>query len=259
MSVTLSCRWQHRNKPDKPSHPSMERGPDSLTSPTPSSSQTSLPRSTSQSIGDSRWSIPTLSLEAPPLDESCAKWLISVMILLLRQAQPRDDRTRAYDNLSSDANLHGFESINSEDGLRHTDDMPWIPSSEIEAAANGNQPYKAPSLSSVSSSASTPIPLARSSLGFQRTPRTLMMSSLPLYSLITEWAGNIVYLLSAVNWGVVLSKIRGKIHALARATQEESQDYTDLQLMQYCAMDRSRLTLILQGDFSSLLVAMNRS
>ena len=203
-------------------------------------------------MSDSRWSIPTLSIEAPPLDEQCAKWILSIIILLLRQVRPRDERVLAYDNLSSDANLYGFESINSEDGLRHTDDMPWIPSSAVETT-NGNKPYKAASLLSSSSGSSTPIPLARSALGFQRTPRTLTMSQLPLFSLITEWAGKIVYLLSAVNWGAVLSRIRGKIHALARAAPEESQDFLDLQLMQYCALDRTRLTVILQGMLFSRL------
>ncbi|KAI5118442.1 hypothetical protein M0805_000576 [Coniferiporia weirii] len=264
MSVTLSCRWQHRNTPQKPSYSSMDNVSDTLegfTSPAPSPSHGSLPRSSRRSNPGSRFSTPTLSLEAPPLDDNCARWLVSVMILLLRQAAPRDDRTKAYDNLSADANLYGFESINSDDGLRHLDDMPWMPPNENEPTppitpGSGNRwPRKTPSLNSVTSSLAAPIPLARSALGFQRTPRTLIMSSLPLYSLITEWAGNIVYLLSAANWSVVLNKIRGKIHSLSRTAPEEFQDYTDLQLMQHCAMDRTRLTLILQ-ELSSLLVNM---
>lgn len=255
MSVTLSCRWQHRGAHHKASQSSMDvtiDARDGASSPAPSPSFNSQPKSSKRSYAGMRFSTPSLSLEAPPLDENCARWLVSVMILLLRQAAPRDDRTKVYDNLSCDATLYGFESVNSDDGLRHADDMPWMPPAESDPSPmppvpTGRWPRKTPSLTSISSSSSSPIPLARSALGFQRTPRTLTMSSLPLYSLITEWAGNIVYLLSAANWSVVLSRIRGKIHSLARASQEEFQDFTDLQLMQHCAMDRTRLMLILQG------------
>ncbi|KAH8118768.1 hypothetical protein DFH11DRAFT_1839273 [Phellopilus nigrolimitatus] len=265
MSVTLSCRWQHRKQPGKSSQTFTDNAgsdnPDSIPSPAPSPSFGALPKSSKRSQPTSRFSTPSLSLEAPPLDENCARWLVSVMILLFRQAASRDDRSKAYDNLSSDVNLYGFESINSEDGLRHADDMPWMPPAESEPSppitpGQGTRwPRKTPSLTSVSSSSTAPIPLARSALGYQRTPRTLISSSLPLYSLITEWAGHIVYLLSAANWSVVLAKIRNKIHQLARTTQDEFQDYTDLQLMQHCAMDRNRLVLILQ-ELSSLLVNM---
>lgn len=244
MSVTLSCRWQRRSAVHKSSGESSNDFREGTGSPTPSSYNS---QSKNSSKRGTHFSTPSLSLEAPPLDENCARWLVSVMILLLRQAAPRDDVTKTYNNLSPDADLYGFESIDSDDGLRHDDDMPWIPPSGGDAAFPGHLPHKSPSLTSVSSNASSPIPLARSALGFQRTPRTLTMSSLPLYSLITEWAGNVVYLLSAANWGVVLSKIRGKIHTLARSSLDETQDYTDLQLMQHCALDRNRLVLILQG------------
>ena len=244
MAVTLSTRWQHRSKRQKHSAEPASDFREGASSPTPP------PSFSRRSQTGTYFSMPSLSLEALPLDENCARWLVSVVILLLRQAAPRDDRTKVYDCLSSDANLYGFESINSEDGLRHVDDMPWILPSDTDVSSGSEQvAHKTPSMASVSSNASAPIPLARSALGFQRTPRTLTMSSLPLYSLITEWTGNVVYLLSAANWSVVLSKIRSKIHSLARASQEDSQDYTDLQLMQHCALDRIRLVLILQGRF----------
>lgn len=254
MSVTLSCRWQHRDTTQKAPKSGDTTGDlrEGASSPAPSSSFFSQSQSSKPSQTGTKFSTPSLSLEAPPLDEKCARWLVSVMILLLRQAAPRDDRTKMYDNLSPDASLYGFESLNTEAGLRHESDVLWLPSSDNDfssapTAAGGHWPHKTPSLTSVSSTASSPIPLARSMLGFQHTPRTLTMASLPLYSLITEWAGNIVYLLSAANWNAVFGKIRGKIHSLARASQEDSQDYTDLQLMQHCALDRSRLVVILQG------------
>jgi neurofibromin 1 len=103
-----------------------------------------------------------------------------------------------------------------------------------------------------------PIPLPRSALGFHPTPRTLISSSLPLHNLVGQWAGHIVYLLSAVNWGVVMNKIKTKIHALARATPtEENLDSTDLMLLQHCAMDRKRLVQVL-SELSSLGVNMKR-
>lgn len=220
--------------------------------PSPSLASQTQGMRRSHATSGSRISTPSLSLEAPPLDDNCARWLISVMLLLLRQAAPRDDRTYEYDNLSFDATLYGFEAIRGDDAILRDSDMPWIPpsveqdSTSVPSGAD-QWPRKTPSMNSFSSSNSSPIPLSRSSLYYQRTPRTLIMASLPLYSLITEWAGKIIYLLSAVNWSVVYGKIRSKIHYLARASSEEVTDYTDLQLMQHCALDRSRLVVIMQG------------
>ncbi len=125
MSVTLAFRWQRRKVPRKVAHASTT--PQTNTNgpgPTPSSSVNSLPHHhdsaaafykrshLSVSLGSQEYiASSSLWLEAPPLDEACAKWLVSVMILLLRQAAPRDDRTKRYANLSPGASLYGFESI----------------------------------------------------------------------------------------------------------------------------------------------------
>ena len=260
MSVTLAFRWQQRKSPSKTSLSNGHMQPQANGSPC--SPVPSLPRGFRHKFPINatfrdRLTNGPLWLDAPPLDENCARWLVSVMILLLRQAAPRDDRTKAYNNLGPDATLYTFESVDTEDDMKISGGMPF-PSNLHENGVSGESSpapgvsthlvRKSPSLNSVSSSGSAPIPLPRSALDFQPTPRTLLTSSHPLYSLITEWAGKIVYLLSAANWGVVLHRIRTKIRQLSQSNpSDDAQDYTDLHLLHYCAVDRGRLVHVMQG------------
>lgn len=276
MSVTLAYRWQHRKPPRKVAHTSATPQTNANgAGTTPSSSVNSLPQHHDSAAAFYKKSHPSVSsgsqeyiasgslwLEAPPLDEACAKWLVSVMILLLRQAAPRDDRAKSYANLSADASLYGFESIENSESIWSLNDqilrMPELPHTPPPppVATQGldsdtiieGLPRKSASQSSISSESTAPIPLPRSSLGFQATPRTLMISTEPLYCLLHRWTGHIIYLLSSANWPVVLSRIKTKIHQLAKAgPSEDNLDTTDLQLLQHVALDRTRLVQVMQG------------
>ena len=106
---------------------------------------------------------------------------------------------------------------------------------------------------------------------FQVTARPLTTSPSALHSLILYWAGRIVYLVSISNWNVVFARLRARINQLVQApiasnnqpnsghgnsnptivqplgVEEGTLDLADLGLMQYCAIDRSRLIQIMQG------------
>ena len=275
--MTLAYRWQQRASPPKPTQTPLEassstspqnghasNGSATVSSPVPSPSTSSphaivppsakRPRPGSRSMD--QLSNASLWIDAHPLDENCALWLVSVLTLVLRQAAPRDDRTKAYMNLSADATLFGFETIDRDDAWARGERVPWMASGSSGSRSSAGDtlessrwPRKTPSLTSMSSNATAPIPLPRAALGFHPTPRTLTTSSLPLYNLVGQWAGHIVYLLSAVNWSVVMNRIKTKIHQLAKANpSEENLDSTDLMLLQHCAMDRKRLVQVLSGE-----------
>ena len=268
--MTMAYRWQFRDRHDKRSHSSIGHANGhhvngvAFASPAPSPPLNG--NGTSKGSRKSRPG-PSLSerlasaspwLDAQPLNDNLAKYLVLMMIMLLRQAAPRDDRTKAYSNVSPDATLYTFETIDSDDGADARDGIPYVPSSEGDSvhpsptSSNGGStrwPHKTPSLNSMSSGATSQLPLPRSLLTFKPTPRTLITSSVPLHALMTEWASKVVYLLSAANWEQVRSKISGKIRALARNNGDDLQDPTELHLLQYCAMDRNRLSNMLNGMF----------
>lgn len=276
MAVTMAYRWQYRDRHDKRSHSSIGHANGhhvnglAFASPAPSPSLNGQPKSSKQSRPG-----PTLSerlasaspwLDAQPLNEALAMYLAAMMVMLLRQAGPRDDRSKAYRNVSPDATLYTFETIDGDDGAEARDGMPWAPTAGGDSihpsptSSNGGSsrwPRKTPSLNSMSSGATSRLPIPRSLLAFKPTPRTLITSSVPLHSLITEWASKIVYLLSAANWEQVRVRIRGKIHSLAsRNVGDELQDPTELHLLQYCALNRSRLSAMFNGTLLHTVLAM---
>ncbi|OAX42257.1 hypothetical protein K503DRAFT_374474, partial [Rhizopogon vinicolor AM-OR11-026] len=89
---------------------------------------------------------------------------------------------------------------------------------------------------------------------FEKTRMALVNSTLALNLLISNFAGRIVYHLSASNWLVVFHRIRQKTHFLASMT-EDNPDMINLQLMTHSAMDKARLVQVLH-EISSLLVNM---
>jgi hypothetical protein len=68
-----------------------------------------------------------------------------------------------------------------------------------------------------------------------------------LNSLVSKFAGIVIYHISASNWPVVFERVRAKIRALEKVERGAMPDTIDLQLMTQCALDRSRLVQLLQG------------
>jgi hypothetical protein len=200
-------------------------------------------------------------IEPSPLDENCARYILSVMVLYLRQTAPSETRLMSSAILSLDSSFYDFESV----------DVPtFAPALEVYCHdhddANPSTPlsteptlHSKPSTNTVNSGAtdsSNPIPILPLSFHFDRTHMSLAKSSLSLNNNIGKYAGRIIYHLSASNWQAIFDRIRTRVNTLS-STSEDNPDTVDLQLMSYSAMDRSRLVQVLQV-LSSLLVNMKR-
>ena len=239
---------------------------DSRATPQASSSNMTLPTSPvvqSRSSRKSRkpsseyLSAPSVFLtEPPPLDEACAKYILSLMVVFLRQTAPPEGRLMSSANLSFEATFHDFETIDNVDAPLTSsqyisEDIDF--SDEPQPVGSSSQPYNTSS-SSVNGSQMTQVtvtPMAQHNIRLERTPKVLARSHFSLNALILKFAGRIVYHLSASNWTVVLQRIRQKIRFLANSV-DDNPDIVDLSLMKHSSLDRTRLIQILQGMFCGI-------
>ena len=91
LSIAMACRWQRRSEDGRPDSSLGKRsnGPPSVSSApdSPAGSGHRIPRgrqASSEQLGSlSPW------IEPSPLDENCARYILSVMVLFLRQAAPQ--------------------------------------------------------------------------------------------------------------------------------------------------------------------------
>ena len=191
---------------------------------------------------------PTLA-EPPALDDNCARYIISVMVLLLRQASPRKNRLTSAANLSFDASLQDMESVESHEFGASDEALLTLPPPIVPGVQRTMKRAKHPSSASLNSggkTSSVSSRLPQHSVLYEKTSFLVAKSVLSLHSAIAKYTGRIVYHLSASNWSVVLSRIRQRIHALASAAEAEP-DTVDLQLITYSALDKSKLVQSLQG------------
>ncbi|KAG1752509.1 uncharacterized protein EDB91DRAFT_1102988 [Suillus paluster] len=265
LSVCMTSRWNHRHEQDetRPSRAGKPQNgsntPSHVESPVPSSSQPS--RRFRQPSTEFSSSTPPPWTESYPLDDNCARYILSVMVLYLRQTAAPEARLMSSSNLAPDASLHDFESVDLPTESSAFDDYtgkngPLLP----PHISHGPKPIlklknSAASFQSAGSANSAHWQLGRT-FQFEKTHMALVKSALALNLLISKFAGRIVYHLSASNWLVVFHRIRQKIHFLA-STAEDNPDTIDLQLMTHSAMDRARLVQVLH-ELSSLLVNMKR-
>ncbi|KAG2156346.1 hypothetical protein DEU56DRAFT_231415 [Suillus clintonianus] len=265
LSVCMTSRWNHRHEQDdarssrtgKPQNGSQASG--HVESPLPSSSQQG--KKIRQASTEFSSSTPPPWTEAYPLDDNCARYILSVMVLYLRQTAAPEARLMSSSNLAPDASLHDFESVDLPTESSAFDDYtgntgPLLP----PHISHGPKPILKLKNSSASFQSAVSATSGHWQLGrtfqFERTHMALVKSALALNLLISKFAGRIVYHLSASNWLVVFHRIRQKIHFLANTT-EDNPDTIDLQLMTHSAMDRARLVQVLH-ELSSLLVNMKR-
>lgn len=197
------------------------------------------------SLASSPW------LEPIPLDENCVKYILSVMVLYLRQTAHPEPILMPYDNLNFYTSFHDFETtefpgmpspIQSDPsfGLGITAESITMPRARANKfAASEEGPSKGGSNLPTAA-------LPQHFTSYEKTSQMLYKSSLSLNHLIAKFVGRIIYHLSASNWNAVFSRIRTKIHFLA-SNSEENTDVIDLQLMSHSLLDRPRLVQVLQG------------
>ena len=250
------ARSSRSTKTQNGNHP-----PGHIESPLPSSTSHQYKKFRQASTEFSSSSTPPPWTDPYPLDDNCARYILSVMVLYLRQTASPEARLMSSSNLAPDASLHDFESVDLPTESSAFDDYlgktgPSLP----PHISQGQRPVlklktSSASFHSAGSASSGHWQLGRT-FQFEKTHMALVNSTLALNLLISKFAGRIVYHLSASNWLVVFHRIRQKIHFLANTT-EDNPDTIDLQLMTYSAMDRARLVQVLH-ELSSLLVNMKR-
>lgn len=194
-----------------------------------------------------QWSTEHLLIEPPPLDDNCAKYILSVMVLLLRQTAPLRRRLMSAANMDFAATHHDFESVETPEFIPELDiGASGLPLSVASLPRIFRSKYASSnSLKSVPVSA-TSSTHSKHSIVYEKTSVVTSQSISSLNTLISRFAGRVVYHLSASNWHIVLSRIRTKIHYLANTTEPDP-DIIDLQLMMHSALDRARLIQTLQG------------
>lgn len=188
--------------------------------------------------------------EPPPLDDNCARYILSVMILYLRQTAPSETSTEPFDNFNFTTSFHDFEtteypgmpSVVQSDpsfGLGITTESIGMPRSRGQRPPSPIHKHNDPS---------TPFTvLPQHITHYEKTSQMLFRSTVSLSLMIAKYVGRVLYHLSASNWPMVLEKIKKRIHVLANAP-DDGPDMIDLQLIAHSLLDRNRLFQILTGE-----------
>jgi hypothetical protein len=239
----MASRWSQYPRPNSRASHDVGSAPDS-------------PRPGAAASGRSRQeyiSTPPPWSEPPPLDDNCAKYILSVMVMFLRQTSP-DGPPLLPANRGMDANFRDFEN---HIGFPKKEEEPQSQSrSNISTPDPVVQPELRPRPSSTSITSTTMsvggisiasvIPIKSGNTVYEKTHISQIQSQYALHELIAKFAGRIIFHISATNWKVVFYRLRTKIHFLA-SQSDETPDTIDLQVLGYCVLDRSRLTQILTG------------
>lgn len=249
LCVALAVRWKDKTKDPN-------AGPSRLGTMSHAPSMASLPGSPNLPAGTRRGFAKDQSLrsalwaEPPPLDDNCARYILSVMILYLRQTAPSETSTEPFDNFNFTPSFHDFETteypgmpavVQSDPsfGLGVTVESIGMPRSRGKPS-----PYPVHK----NSDPSTPFTaLPQHFTHYEKTSQMLFRSTVSLSLMISKYVGRVLYHLSASNWSMVLEKIKKRIHVLAN-TPDDGPDMIDLQLIAHSLLDRNRLFQILIGE-----------
>ncbi|KAJ7821199.1 hypothetical protein B0H14DRAFT_2831907 [Mycena olivaceomarginata] len=224
LSIAMASRWYHVNRPG---------------------SRTSTDSSRPQRTADQR-SVNSTYSELPPLDDNCAKYILSVMILYIRQTHTVDPPIMLVDR-TTDISFTDFEILSSDSAL-NVDDMVQIDGGRLRLKTS----Y------SVFSAPEWDIPSHVSSVKYQQTIRSAMKSAHALNTLVAEFTGRVIYHISASNWPIVFDRVRTKLHQFATGDLDRNNkapDLMDLQLLAHSALNRERLVVVLQ-ELSGILLTI---
>ncbi|KAI0340881.1 hypothetical protein BDW22DRAFT_1485833 [Trametopsis cervina] len=265
LSIAMAGRWRRRSDDfqNETASRNGSTGP-SVASNAPDSPMGSRASGRGRQISYEQLASFSPWVEPAPLDDSCAKYILHVMAVFLREAVPEHQRLMSAAHINFNASFHDLESVESIEVTTSLDIFhagPAIPpsvGSYYPKAGGGN--LKLPSFmrfkDSQMPSIRTYAQFAQHSVFYERTSAVLCGSMSALRTIVAKFAGRIVYHLSASNWPVVFARIKSKIHALA-STSDEDFDIMDVRLMMNCYLDRIRLVQLLT-ELSSLLVNMRR-
>ncbi|KAJ7458402.1 hypothetical protein B0H11DRAFT_187286 [Mycena galericulata] len=218
LTIALASRWHHGQRPKSRA-----------------STDSPLPRRTRQSSDQQSFS--SFQSEVPPLDDNCAKYILSVMVLYLRQTHTAETPLMIIDR-TTDIAFTDFESALAD--MPFDEIMNWRPGDESHGKG------------ARSSSRSSP----PTSMVYEPTVRSAIKSPHALNTHLAKYTGRVIFHLSASNWPVVFLRLRTKLHYLASDDlnrTRQTPDLVDLQLLSHSALTRERLIVVLQ-ELSALLL-----
>jgi hypothetical protein len=173
--------------------------------------------------------------EPAPFDDACVKYILSVMVLFMRQTSvseaPLTLQTRA-----ADLSFRDFQK-----------DLVVTPPPPEHPPVVANTLRTQPSMSTLGPERvelKAHIPVAATNKNYEKTHMSLVVSSMSVNNLIARYVGRVVFHISASNWTVVHERLSSKISYLATHSESHA-DAVDLQLMAHSLMDRARLVGLL--------------
>ncbi|KAH6914612.1 hypothetical protein BKA70DRAFT_1180120 [Coprinopsis sp. MPI-PUGE-AT-0042] len=223
LALTMASRWrsdQARSPPDSPG--SRQRGPGSTNSMLP---------------------------DAAPMEDTCAKYILSVMVLFLRHTSGFDVPLML-DTESIDMSFRDFE-------VPETMNLTGNAGDSVEEARERVRLRTQRSNTSIGGSSMGSTMQAHASRTYEKTHLSLIQNPAAVKKLIAKYTGRIIFHISGANWNVVCHRLRTKIRFLSTSQTDDSSDHADLQIMTHSMMDRKRLLVVL-NDISSLMININR-
>ncbi|KAJ7181585.1 hypothetical protein C8R43DRAFT_1229418 [Mycena crocata] len=232
LAITMASRWFHAHRPGSRA---------STESPIPHRARHTSDQHSTNSIQS----------ELPPLDDHCAKYILSVMMLYLRQTHTTDAPLMIADQ-TTDLSFVDFEAPRFDGAFQVDDLLHWEPGKGKNVSHRASYSSLR---SGTGSHGSSTLPSNANNTKYERTPRSAMRSPLALNALLAKFTGRVIFHMSASNWPVVFVRLRAKLHHLAGDVNREKHipDLADLQLLSYSAMNRERLIIVLQ-ELSALLL-----
>lgn len=195
------------------------------------------------------------SSDPPPLNENCARYILNVMTSYLRQTSTSEQGLLHKANFTVDSCFRDYEllDVTSNEALDTQIDTSLSDFSLPEWATPSSSSHVPASPVSSGEGHSLSLPIPPGSWIYEKSHGSQIKSQSSMNNLIRKFTGRIVYHLSASNWGVVLAKLRNKIHYLAHTTDDKP-DIVDMGLMIHSALDRSRLVQVLNGAFCRVFI-----
>ncbi|WWC91180.1 uncharacterized protein L201_006121 [Kwoniella dendrophila CBS 6074] len=179
-----------------------------------------------------------------PLEDNLARYGLSIILLYVRMVS---SESSIYDRSSPSTNSKDTKGTGTSSSTSSRSISPS--SSSYTLGTRFIQEHSYPSSSSSSSSSS--------SLQYKSHMKPKMLSATcptttATIAQMTKYISKVIFHFSASNWNLVLSRIKSKIGYL-QTTIEESADVTEIRLLEWANLTKSRLIQVIQEISSTFL------
>jgi len=227
--MAMASRWSHNTPAYARTTEDLPSSPDS---PLPSNAHKNGKRH-----APSEYSTTPSWQEPSSLDDSCVKYILSVMVLFMRQTAS-SEAPLMLQTRSTDISFRDFEeNIN----------MTPVESSAPPAPTSLRNQTSSNSVMSGRVSVKSAVHIAATNMAYEKTHMSLVKSAVSVNNLIAKYVGRLIFHISASNWNVVFERLSTKIQFLA-THPEVIPDTIDLQLMSHSLLDRQRLVSLLNRE-----------